>query len=136
MTDQLIEWRDEFRIGIAEIDHEHEEMIAMINALHDDLGANAETEAVLACLGEIHSRITAHFALEEKLMRERHYARRESHKDEHEFLLDEILNIIDRVQAGAMSNHAALLSGTLQQWFGQHFRDEDARLHHFLRGSG
>lgn len=135
MTDRLIEWRDDFRIGIPEIDHEHEEMIAMINALHVDLGADADLEAVLNCLGEVHSGISAHFALEEKLMREMRYERYASHKNEHESLLDEILDIIDRVQTSAVSNHAEQLSEALKQWFGQHFRDEDARLHHFLQGS-
>lgn len=134
MTGRLIEWRDEFQIGIPEIDHEHEEMIASINALHGDLGASADVEAVLACLGEIHSQVTAHFALEEKLMRDRRYNRYTSHKDEHESLLDEILNIIDRVETGGVSTYAEQLSKALKHWFGQHFRTEDARLHHFLQG--
>ena len=28
----LIEWQDEFKIGIPSIDHEHQELIALINA--------------------------------------------------------------------------------------------------------
>ena len=27
----LIEWRDEFNTGVAEVDHEHQELIALIN---------------------------------------------------------------------------------------------------------
>ncbi|MDA0340217.1 MAG: bacteriohemerythrin [Proteobacteria bacterium] len=136
MTDQLIEWRDDFRIGIAEIDHEHAEMIALINQLHRDLGANAGLEPALACLGEIHSRITAHFALEEKLMRTLGYPRLTVHKEDHETLLDQILDILDRVEDGDLLNYEESLSEALNQWFGQHFRDEDARLHHFLQASG
>ena len=47
MTDQLIEWNDQFRLGIAEIDHEHQEMIMLINQLHGRLAADAGTEDVL-----------------------------------------------------------------------------------------
>ena len=30
----LIEWRDDFKLGIASVDHEHEEMIRLINEAH------------------------------------------------------------------------------------------------------
>ena len=35
----LLDWRDEFRIGIAEVDHEHQVLIGLINDLHAALGA-------------------------------------------------------------------------------------------------
>ncbi len=34
----LIAWREEFTIGLPDVDHEHRELIAMINALHESFG--------------------------------------------------------------------------------------------------
>ena len=33
----LLRWQDNFNIGIEEVDHEHRELIELINTLHDSL---------------------------------------------------------------------------------------------------
>lgn len=97
----LIAWRDEFTIGLPDVDHEHRELIAMINALHESLGPAADVARVVAALGEIHARIAAHFALEEREMRKLDYISVREHKDDHERLLDDILDIMDAVESPA-----------------------------------
>ena len=86
----LVEWREEYRIGIPAVDYEHRGLIDLINNLHSDLSGNPDKAEVLACLGEIYARISAHFALEERVMRERRYDQHAEHKEDHERLLDEI----------------------------------------------
>ena len=127
----LLEWRDEFRIGIPEVDHEHRELIALINALHARLTAPGETAGVGEFLGELHAQIAAHFALEEKVMRSRRYAGFESHKSDHERLLDEIRDIMDGYELHGRYDPGAL-GAALDAWFTEHFRTHDARLHHAL----
>jgi hemerythrin len=127
----LLEWRDEFRIGIPEVDHEHRELIALINALHMRLGAAGDAVGVGEFLGELHAQISAHFALEEKVMRSRRYAELDSHKQDHERLLDEIRDIMDGYELHGRYD-AGALSAALDAWFTEHFRTHDARLHHAL----
>ena len=86
----MLQWQDRFRIGIAEVDHEHRELIQLINDLHAALGANQSPERIEEFLGEILARIAAHFALEEKSMTALLYPERFAHKEDHERLLDEI----------------------------------------------
>jgi len=43
----LMEWRDEFHIGIAEVDYEHREMIELINELHDEALRGDSAEQIL-----------------------------------------------------------------------------------------
>ena len=62
----LITWRDEFSVGVAAVDHEHREMIALINELDQAMQSDASQAAVVQALGEIYARISAHFALEER----------------------------------------------------------------------
>lgn len=127
----LIAWRDEFTIGLPDVDHEHRELIAMINALHDSLGPGADAERIVAALGEIHARIAAHFALEERDMRKLNYTALVEHKDDHERLLDDILDIMDAVETPTDYDPEAL-GGRLSGWFTGHFRTHDAWLHRWL----
>ena len=127
----LIEWRDEFNVGIAEVDYEHHGLIDLINALYADFLEAGDPASVLDFLGEIYARIVAHFALEEKIMRERHYDQLQIHKDDHERLLDAIRDIMDDYEDGALFSEADF-SRRLTVWFVGHFRDMDARLHKHL----
>ena len=128
----LIEWKDDFKIGIASVDHEHETMIALLNDLHAKLQAGAEKDAVALFLGEVFAKISAHFALEEREMRERGYDQFADHKADHERLLDEIRDIMDRHEADPSFDFEAELAGQLRDWFGVHFQTKDARLHKTL----
>lgn len=128
MSTHLLEWREEFRIGIEEVDHEHRTLIDAINALHEPVNERSPPQAVADFLGELHALIAAHFALEEKAMRTGRYARYAEHKSDHERLLDELRETMD-----AYDTHHELgtdaLRRTLNDWFGNHFRTHDAALH-------
>lgn len=125
----LIEWRDEFRTGVASVDHEHQELIAVINDLHDDSAIHRDRAAVEGILGEIHSGISAHFALEEKIMRDMAYAGYAAHKAEHDALLDTIREIMEMVHRDAAFDYRSRLEHQLRHWFGDHFKGADAKLH-------
>lgn len=124
----VLDWKPEYSIGKAAVDAEHRELIESINALHSRLGEAAEPAQISDALGEIFAGIAAHFALEERFMREADYADYASHKDDHERLLDELAAIIDAVDTDATYDEGVLLS-TLEHWFSAHFRSHDARLH-------
>jgi len=127
----LIEWREDFSLGVAEVDHEHRELIELINVAYAHMQSDDSVEAVSDFLGEIYARIAAHFALEEKLMREQAYDQFAEHKEEHEQLLDEIRDLMDAYEDGDLPDEKAL-AGRLHGWFTQHFRTQDARLHRKL----
>ena len=124
----LVEWRAEFSVGVPAIDHEHQELIDLINATHAKLGDVGAQHLVSDFLGEIHARISAHFALEEKFMRERGYDEYEDHKADHERLLDEIRDIMDEYEGRTGFDEKAF-GARLGVWFTEHFRTKDARFH-------
>ena len=123
----LLEWRDEFETGIAEVDFEHRGLFDLINSLYSAEGV-ASVEAT-DVLGRIHTAISAHFALEEKVMREAGYPLLAVHKADHEDLLDEIREIMDRFDEGGFVRGRPDLGLVLTNWFGHHFRTHDAQLH-------
>ena len=126
-----IVWRDEYSVGLPDVDHEHRVLIAMINDLAGSLGPEAVRAEILAALGEIHARIAAHFALEEREMRSLKYISIGEHKRDHERLLEDILDIMADVES-PRGYDAALLGRRLSDWFTAHFRTHDAKLHHWL----
>lgn len=131
MSANLIEWRDEFRIGLPEVDEEHRSLIDAINQLHRELVVGAALVRVTGAIGDIHAAIASHFALEEKEMMALRYDGYLAHKSDHERLLDELLDILDEVVATGRYD-PAILSARLSAWFVEHFRTHDARLHHWL----
>ena len=75
----LIVWRKEFETGVAEVDHEHQELVDLINELHAQLGGDATKETVSRFLGEVFAKISAHFALEETVMHKHRYDEYQAH---------------------------------------------------------
>jgi hemerythrin-like metal-binding protein len=127
----LLQWKTDFALGIPAIDHEHREMIELINECHARLGGDLDAGAIEDFLGEIHTGIAAHFALEEQIMRKAEYAEFEAHKDDHEELLDQLRDLMDIYQQDPQVGQF-LLQQKLGDWFSHHFSTFDARLHHHL----
>lgn len=127
----LLQWKDEYSVGIEAVDYEHKQLIELINRLHDELGAKESKLTVPAFLGDLLKGISAHFALEERFMRDHDYDRLASHKDDHERLLDELRDIMETFESAEEIDTVAL-SGRLDTWFTRHFRTHDAELHRTL----
>ena len=128
----LIEWKAEFSVGVASIDHEHRELIESINGLIVVARDGVNYEKVSGALGEIYTQIGAHFALEERIMRNARYDGYPEHKEDHEALLDELRDIMNRVDDDGTYDEDQLCS-ELDRWFSVHFQTQDARLHQRLR---
>lgn len=124
----LIEWKDEYSVGVPAIDQEHRELIGLINELYTCVSATGTDITVLDFLGELYARIAAHFALEEKIMREADYDEYRDHKGDHERLLDDIRDLMDDYEDGDYVD-VERFGKRLDDWFSEHFRTRDARLH-------
>ena len=124
----VLQWREEFSIGIEEVDHEHRELIELIRNLQQNLQAGADVDEVINVLGEIYAQIAAHFALEEKMMRKTRYPALADHKEDHETLLDDLRDIMDEVEDEGVLDEAQL-TDDLDRWFSDHFKTHDAKLH-------
>ena len=136
----LLDWKESYSVGVEAVDHEHRELIDLINTLHEELTASAggavDRRDPSAIFGDIYKGISSHFALEEKFMREHGYDQLADHKGDHERLLDELRDIMDdydegRVKQGGIlgDEESARLSERLGAWFARHFQTHDARLH-------
>ncbi len=124
----LLEWKQEYSVGVAAMDDEHREMMDLINDIYAKLASDPDADQVDECLGDIYNTISLHFALEEKLMRNNRYSEYAAHKDDHEVLLDQIRDLMDDYHDDPQSGSGRLAEG-LADWFVAHFSTFDARLH-------
>lgn len=126
----LIEWREEYSTGISGVDFEHQELIALINSVYEMLGDSSTKTNIINCLGDIYGSISSHFALEERWMEKNDYDDYKAHREDHERLLDDIGDITDDVETSHELNIEQLRE-RLSNWFLNHFKTHDARLHKF-----
>ncbi len=124
----LLNWKDEYSVGIEAVDHEHRELIDLINRLHDELDSPAAKLTVPAFFGDLLKGISAHFALEEKIMRDQAYGELGLHKADHERLLDDLCDIMQAFEHSEEIDRIELAQ-RLDSWFSDHFRTHDARFH-------
>lgn len=133
----LIEWRDAFCTGISGVDFEHKQLIEQINSIYELIDNNTEKEDILDGLGDIYGSISAHFSLEEQMMKKHGYDQYAEHRADHERLLDDIRDITDEFES-AVFESATELDGQkfkqkLNDWFQIHFSTHDSRLHNLKK---
>lgn len=126
-----IEWKPAYSVGDPAVDHEHRELVDLVNtAAAAILDGHPEAD-VNRCLGDLFRAISAHFAHEEQQMRRADYDQLNQHKGDHERLLDQLRDIMDGAE-GHSARTAEGLTAVLEAWFTDHFRTHDARLHRRL----
>lgn len=123
-----LQWKPEYSVGIEGVDHEHRQLIELVNRIGETLASKRALAEIEAEFAELHRAISAHFALEEHFMRERGYDELVEHKADHERLLDDLREIMDGCRAGREAP-SPRLTETVDAWFGVHFQTHDARLH-------
>ena len=127
----LVEWKDEFRTGVDEVDFEHQALVDLINDSYEEARRSGSSDALIDFLGEIYEKISAHFALEEKVMLTRHYSAYTEHKEDHEALLDSILEIMDSF-VDVEDFDDVSFGESLKNWFVRHFSTHDSQLHKLI----
>jgi hemerythrin len=124
----LLAWREQYSVGIAVVDREHQAIIGIINQLFEAWIANGSQPCIDGFFDDFFNFIYAHFAYEERLMSGRNYLALASHKRDHDALIDDVRGMF----ATAMENgdlDSAALAEQLDKWFARHFCTHDAPLY-------
>jgi hemerythrin len=82
----LLSWRDEYLVGIAQIDAEHQYLFKLINDFHDEHVRGGKSQEVLQVLSRLVAYAEEHFQHEEALMRSIEYPGLVRQQDLHEKL--------------------------------------------------
>ena len=125
MTQPILEWTEEYRIGIRALDYEHQDLFAHINALLEDIARHDDKAEIEICLGKIHKRLQAHFALEEQFMKEKKYPRYAEHKREHDKFLDDFVDAMTQFENDPGAPRSDMLEIEVKRWFTSHVLNSD-----------
>ena len=110
-----LEWSPAYDTGIGGIDYEHRRLVDMLNEIHELMRKSAEPDQIAAILADLHALASAHFALEEKIMRDQKYPGLAARRDIHYHLLDQVREIMDAYETGSYRVGESLPE-TLKQW--------------------
>ncbi len=124
----LTSLKDGLRTGINGLDYEHRELVGMMEALCDSFDDAGPSSEVSDLFGALYAEASAHFALEESLMREKKYASYEAHKADHERLLERIRQMMEAYEDGMCEDCGTSLRRWLEAWFAGHVAKADAGL--------
>ena len=128
---QLIQLEDHLKLGIAEIDSQHEKLIALINRLHEALVGGAEKAVRDGLLSQLSQGTRDHCAYEEKLMLQYGYPEYQAHKSEHDRLMHNLADLIKRYRNGELVLSIAVVM-ELECWATIHIEKSDKPLGTFL----
>ena len=124
----LTSLKDGFRTGIHSLDYEHRKLVEVMEALCDSFDRAASAREVSDLFGALFAKTSAHFALEESIMREKKYAFYDAHKADHERLLDQIRHMMEAYEDGMCADCGTSLRACLEAWFAGHVADADTGL--------
>ncbi len=124
----LLEWNDAYLIGVEGLDFEHKDLFNRLNELHKELARHDDKAKIDDCLGEIYARVLAHFALEEKFMREAKSPNYAEHKSEHDEFLEVLVDIIEEFHNCSGLGSDTVLEDQLRHWIIDHIQTRDQEL--------
>ena len=131
----LFEWSEDYSVGIPSIDAQHQQLVVLINELHDGMLSGITTERVEAVLHGLVEYTAYHFGYEERLFAEHDYPAAEGHADAHDRLIDQVLDFKRRYDAGEASLNMELMV-FLKDWLIGHVLGSDMAYGSHLAAAG
>lgn len=126
-TELLVEifpWRDEFSVGIPEIDVQHKRMVRFINDLQAAMLGGQGDDALQSIFDELFQYVQTHFVLEEGLMSQAGYPALARHRKEHKRLARNAGALRDKYLGSKLGISLEMLE-FLRQWLDSHIMEYD-----------
>ena len=124
----LTSLKDGLRTDICSLDYEHARLVEVMEALCDSFERAGSAPEVADLFGTLHAKAAAHFALEERFMREKGYPLYDAHKADHERLLERIRYMMEAYEDGVCEDCGTTLRACLEAWFAGHVGKADSEL--------
>ena len=126
----LITWKNEYSVGVAEFDADHQQLLEIINALHDAFQADASSEQLEDICDELIAHTIIHFAHEEA--RFEGYPRAPLHRQMHQKLKQRVLDYRGEIGTATALDNAKLIT----DWLAHHINGEDKTFGAWLNAQG
>ena len=134
-SEQFVEWKDDYSVGIDSIDQQHKKLLNLINQLQTAVDYSTGEQFEREALDELVDYTKTHFSYEEGLMRDNDYPDFEPHKAQHEKMFEKVREVLaeyEQDQDTAMANAAEYL----KDWLINHINGTDKEYSSYLIGKG
>lgn len=131
----IFEWKSEYDTGVEEIDNQHKVLVSLINELSGLVGDNFDRGAAEDVFNKLKNYTVFHFATEESLMAQYHYAERDLHAHllQHRQFEEEIASVQHDFSQISIEDCNVILS-YLTNWLINHICKVDKRFSSFILG--
>jgi hemerythrin len=123
----MMEWNESLKVGHSKIDRDHKKLVGLINTLGDAMSTGQGSDICGDVLNELINYTKTHFAMEEQLMSQHHYAGASEHRAEHAKLVQEVVEFQGKFAAGTAVLSVSLLH-FLMAWLTHHILESDKAL--------
>lgn len=129
-----IQWTDDLALGIAEIDGQHKELFAHVNALLDAAKARKGKDEIDRLFQFLDDYTREHFTFEESLQRSAGYPRLEEHRKMHEGFIRTLAMLKARhAENGDSLSLRLQVNQFVVDWLVKHISHEDVDLARYVK---
>jgi hemerythrin len=128
----FLSWRDEYLVGIAPIDAEHQYLFKLINNFHDEHVGGGKSQEVLQVLNRLVAYAEEHFQHEEALMQSIGYPGLARQQELHEKLFSSIFTLNEKLSQSSIKVDSETLR-FLKDWLVEHIVKEDTHIGDFMK---
>ena len=132
----LISWNDSYRVGVAEMDTQHQKLVGLINNFHDAMKNGKGKDVIGKVLNDLKSYTVFHFGAEEKLMAMYAYPNLDKQKNEHKNFVDKVAVFVDDLAAGKTTSVTLDVSAFLKDWLLNHILKSDMQYKSYFESKG
>jgi len=129
----LIQWNDTLSVNIEAIDRQHQQLIQLINNLHEAMKERKAKEILGRLIEDLSGYAQNHFLTEEKLFIKHGYPQQTTHINEHNRFIDQVVDFKNSFEAGRTTLSLDIMN-FLNQWLLDHIRKSDKAYAPFLKG--
>ena len=122
----LIEWNDELDVNVPFMDAEHEDLVVLINELHETILAGQSKQDLDRRLDRLIAHAAAHFKHEETLFEDTGYADAAKHRKQHDALAKQALRLQQNYRQGEAELSVDVLK-LLSKWLLNHMLTSDRK---------
>ena len=131
----FFDWKDEYSVGIAQIDTQHKKLVSLLNDLYGAMKEGKGNEILDQVLKGLVDYTKTHFATEENLMKMHKFPGYEDHKKKHEAMAGHVLGLYEKLKQDKKFNTLEI-ANYLKDWLKNHILGTDKLYRAFLNDKG
>jgi hemerythrin len=126
----LMVWKEEYSVGLKDIDKQHMKLIEMVNEVHEAMAVGKSKDVLDQVFEELVDYTKTHFTYEENLLIKIGYPGASAHKGMHAELVGKVFSYKQRIDKGELGVSIDIMK-FLRNWLNDHILIEDKKYGRF-----